>query len=319
MALPTGEALAQRGETRVIGHRRRRPGVGVVAWMLVPSLILIVAFSWYPAIQALVLSFFEWDGVNSPVFVGLNNFRDYIASDTFGVQLGNIAILTVGSLIAALLAPLLAAELVFNLRSGRAASIYKALLVIPIAVPFIINVEIWSYLFYPQVGLFSTLIQDLGLSNVVTTTFTADPNIALYCILAVGFPWVANLGFLIYLAGLQTIPGELLEAFAMEDRSIWKRLRYVDLPLIRGQIRLVLILTLVATVQNFVTILVMTKGGPGTATLVPGLQMYQEAFQNDRFGLGMAIATLLFVVVLIVTVITLRVGRDAAVEGGVGA
>ncbi len=286
-----------------------------VAWMLVPSLILVIAFSWFPAIQALVLSFFDWDGVNPPVFTGLKNFQAYITSDTFGVQIGNIAILGIGSLIVSLIAPLLAAELVFNLRSARAASVYKALLVVPIAVPFIINVEIWSYLFYPQVGLFSTVIQDLGLGNTVTTTFTADPNVAIYCILAVGFPWVANLSFLLYLAGLQTIPGELLEAFSLEDRSFWKRLRHVDLPLIRGQIRLVLVLTLVATVQNFVTILVMTKGGPGTATLVPGLQMYQEAFQNDQFGLGMAIATLMFVAILLVTLVLLRVGRDPAVEG----
>jgi len=289
--------------------------VWTVAWMLVPSLILVIAFSWFPAIQALVLSFFNWDGVNPPVFTGLKNFQAYITSDTFGVQIGNIAILGIGSLAASLIAPLLAAELVFNLRSARAASVYKALLVVPIAVPFIINVEIWSYLFYPQVGLFSTVIQDLGLSNTITTTFTADPNVAIYCILAVGFPWVANLSFLLYLAGLQTIPGELLEAFSLEDRSFWKRLRHVDLPLIRGQIRLVLVLTLVATVQNFVTILVMTKGGPGTATLVPGLQMYQEAFQNDQFGLGMAIATLMFVAILLVTLVLLRVGRDPAVEG----
>ncbi len=315
MAVPASEALSERG-ARVRPRRRGgRRSAWTVAWMLVPSLLLVIAFSWFPALQALVLSLFNWDGVNPPAFIGLKNFHDYITSGTFGVQIGNIAILTIGSLIVSLIAPLLTAELVFNLRSGRAASVYKALLVVPIAVPFIINVEIWSYLFYPQVGLFSTVIQDLGLSSSITTTFTADPNVAIYCILAVGFPWVANLSFLLYLAGLQTIPRELLEAYSMEDRSFWRRLRHIDLPLIRGQIRLVLVLTLVAAVQNFVTILIMTKGGPGTATLVPGLQMYQEAFQNDQFGLGMAIATLIFMAVLLVTLVLLRVGRDPAVEG----
>jgi len=179
-------------------------------------------------------------------------------------------------------------------------------------VPLIINVEIWSYLFYPQVGLFSTVIADLGLGNIITTTFTADPHVALLCILAVGFPWVANISFLIYLAGLQTIPRELLDAFRLEGRSIWARLRYVDLPLIRAQIRLVVVLTLVATVQNVITILVMTNGGPGTATLAPALQMYNEAFRNDQFGLAMAIATLMFLTILVATVLVLRVGRDDA-------
>ena len=278
--------------------------------MLVPSLLLIIAFSWYPALQALVLSFFSWNGVDAPSWIGLQNFQSYLSSDTLGDQVRNIAILGIGTLLIQMTAPLLAAELVFNMHSGRAAGIYRSLLVIPIAVPFIINVEIWSYLYYPQIGLFSTLIQDLGLQNTITTTFTADPNTALYCILAVGFPWVANLGFLIYLAGLQTIPGELIEAFRLEESGFWHRLWMLDIPLIRGQMRLVLVLTLVTTLQNFVTILVMTDGGPGTATLVPGLQMYNEAFKNDQFGLGMAIATLMFLVILLITLVILRLGRD---------
>jgi raffinose/stachyose/melibiose transport system permease protein len=281
-----------------------------VSWMLVPSLLLIIGFAWYPAIQALVFSLFSWNGVDAPSWIGLQNFQDYLSSDTLGDQVRNIAILGIGSLVIQMTAPLLAAELVFNMHSSRAAGIYRALLVIPIAVPFIINVEIWSYLYYPQIGLFSTLIQDLGLQNTITTTFTGDPNAALYCILAVGFPWVANLGFLIYLAGLQTIPGELIEAFRLEESGFWHRLWLLDIPLIRGQMRLVLVLTLVTTLQNFVTILVMTNGGPGTATLVPGLQMYNEAFRNDQFGLGMAIATLMFLVILVITLVILRLGRD---------
>jgi raffinose/stachyose/melibiose transport system permease protein len=293
-------------------HRRTlgRYSVARVSWMLIPSLALIIIFSWYPAFQALVLSLFSWNGVDAPSWIGLQNFQAYLSSDTLGDQVRNIAILGAGTLLVQLTAPLLAAELVFNMHSGRAAGIYRALLVIPIAVPFIINVEIWSYLYYPQIGLFSTLIQDLGLQNVITTTFTADPNAALYCILAVGFPWISNLGFLIYLAGLQTMPGELIEAFRLEESGFWHRLWLLDIPLIRGQMRLVLVLTLVATLQNFVTILVMTNGGPGTATLVPGLQMYNEAFKNDQFGLGMAIATLMFLVILLITLVILRLGRD---------
>ena len=303
-ALP--ESTPPRKSRRFFG----RTSAARVSWMLVPSLLLIIAFSWYPALQALVLSFFSWNGVDAPSWIGLQNFQSYLSSDTLGDQVRNIAILGIGTLLIQMTAPLLAAELVFNMHSGRAAGIYRSLLVIPIAVPFIINVEIWSYLYYPQIGLFSTLIQDLGLQNTITTTFTADPNTALYCILAVGFPWVANLGFLIYLAGLQTIPGELIEAFRLEESGFWHRLWMLDIPLIRGQMRLVLVLTLVTTLQNFVTILVMTDGGPGTATLVPGLQMYNEAFKNDQFGLGMAIATLMFLVILLITLVILRLGRD---------
>jgi len=83
-----------------------------VAWMLVPSLLLIIVFSWYPAIQALVLSLFRWDGVNAPTYVGLENFQTYLNSGTISAQVKNVAILTIGSLVASLTFPLLAAELV---------------------------------------------------------------------------------------------------------------------------------------------------------------------------------------------------------------
>src|SRR5438067_8002053 len=81
-----------------------------VAWMLVPSLLVIIVFSWYPAMQALVLSFFHWDGVNAPTFVGLENFQTYLKSGTISAQIKNVSILTIGSLIASLSFPLLAAE-----------------------------------------------------------------------------------------------------------------------------------------------------------------------------------------------------------------
>lgn len=312
---PAGEFAPSRQAVRLT--RVRPLGEATpVAWMLVPSLLVIIVFSWYPAIQALVLSLFRWDGVNPPTFVGLENFQTYLNSGSISAQLKNVSILTIGSLLASLSFPLLAAELVFNLRSQRAGTIYKSLMVVPIAVPFIINVEIWSFLFYPSFGLFSTMIHDLGLSNVITTTFTADPTLAIFCILAIGFPWVASLGFLLYLAGLQTIPHELFDAFKLEHNSFWIRLRHIDLPLIRGQVRLILVLTMVAAAQNFITVLIITNGGPGTSTLVPGLAMYQAAFVNDQYGLGMAIATLMFLVILLLTMIFMRVGRDPATEQG---
>lgn len=305
-AAPTGRKMTTQ-------HRKSNRASWTIArtaaLMLAPSLAMILAFSYYPAIRALYFSFFSWDGFNDPAFIGLHNFQTYLANPNFGLEVRNIAILACGSIIIALTMPLLGAELIFNLASKRMAEIYKPLLVIPTVIPFIINVEIWSYIFFPQSGLLDHLLRALHL-GMWQRLWLADPSIAIYCILAVGFPWVSGLSFLIYLAGLQTISPELLDAFHLDGRTIWQRLHYMDLPLIAGQFRLVVVLTLIAALQNFVIILILTNGGPGVATMVPGLEMYMSAFSYDEFGLGMAIGTMIFLAILVTTLLLLRLGRD---------
>ncbi len=311
-------AAGRRGRVAEVRPRGRRHSswrmLRTAGLMLAPSLVMILAFSYYPAIRALYFSFFSWDGFNDPVFVGLRNFQTYLSNPNFGLEVRNIAILSCGSIIIAVTMPLLGAELIFNLRSRRAAAVYKPLLVIPMVIPFIVNVEIWAYIFAPQLGLLDNLLGALHLS-AWQRLWLADPSIAIYCIVAIGFPWVSGLSFLIYLAGLQTIPQEILDAFRLDGHSIWQRLRYLDLPLIAGQFRLVIVLTLIAALQNFVLVLVLTNGGPGVATMVPGLEMYMSAFSYDEFGLGMAIGTMIFLAILALTLLLLRVGRDSTGAG----
>ena len=122
----------------------------------------------------------------------------------------------------------------------------------------------------------------------------------------IGFPWISNLGFLIFLGGLQNLPKEILDASRIDGAGPVKRVFAIDIPLLLPQFRIVVILSGIYAVQNFIPILLVTNGGPGTATLVPGLDMYQSAFANDQYGYGMAIGTLLFVVMLIFTLIAMR-------------
>jgi raffinose/stachyose/melibiose transport system permease protein len=270
--------------------------------------VAVLLFAYYPAITALYMGFFQWDGFNSPTFVGLQNFVTYLKSAQIGIEVRNLAILTAGGLVIALTAPLLAAEMLFNLRT-KLAHLYRPLLVIPMVVPPIITFEIWGNIFNPQIGLLNEALRRLGLA-AFTNTWLANPKIAIYCLLFIGFPWVSNLYLLIYLAGLQSVPRELIEAFALESRSFWQRLRAIDLPLIAGQIRLVVVFAIIGAIQHFVAILVLTQGGPGYSTMVPGLDMYESAFSYDEYGLGMAIGTLLFVVMLGLTLLALRRRRE---------
>jgi ABC-type sugar transport system permease subunit len=179
-------------------------------------------------------------------------------------------------------------------------------LVLPIVLPPLVLIEVWAYLLQPGAGLIDKI---LGAAGLPQPTWLSDPHLALIGILLIGFPWISNLGFLIFLGGLQNLPKDILDASRMDGVGPLRRVFVIDIPLLLPQFRIVVILSGIYAVQNFVPILLLTNGGPGTATLVPGLDMYQSAFQNNQYGYGMAIGTLLFVAMLAFTLIAMRLLR----------
>jgi ABC-type sugar transport system permease subunit len=284
---------------------RRYPYQPMLARLLLPSLLLIGVFSYYPALRSLIGGFYQWNGFSPPTYAGISQFKQYIQAPTFGTEVKNIAILTGGSILITLVAQFTAAEVVTHM-PARAAAIARYVLVLPIVLPPLVLIEVWAYLLQPQSGLIDHILGAFGLPQ---PSWLSDPHLALAGILLIGFPWISNLGFLIFLGGLQNLPREILDASRIDGVGAIRRVFSVDIPLLLPQFRIVVILSGIFAVQNFVPILLLTNGGPGTATLVPGLDMYQSAFQNDQYGYGMAIGTLLFVAMLIFTLIAMRALR----------
>jgi ABC-type sugar transport system permease subunit len=277
----------------------------VLAVLLLPSLLLIGVFSYYPAVRSLIGGFYQWNGFSPPAYAGITQFRQYLQAPTFGTEVKNIAILTGGSILITLVSQFTAAEVVTHMPK-RTASIAKYLLVLPIVLPPLILIEVWAYLLQPRSGLIDRILGAVGLPQ---PSWLSDPHLALIGILLIGFPWISNLGFLIFLGGLQNLPRDVLDASRLDGLGVIRRVFAIDIPLLLPQFRIVVILSGIFAVQNFVPILLLTNGGPGTATLVPGLDMYQSAFQNDQYGYGMAIGTLLFVAMLIFTLVVMRALR----------
>ena len=284
-------------------HFRHRP---VLVVMLLPSLLLIGIFSYYPALRSLIGGFYTWNGFSPPVYSGVSQFRQYVQSATFGTEAKNIAILTGGSILITLVSQFTAAEVVTHMPK-RAGTVAKYLLVLPIVLPPLVLIEVWAYLLQPGSGLIDVFLRAAGLSQ---PTWLSDPHLALAGILLIGFPWISNLGFLVFLGGLQNLPKDVLDASTIDGVGALKRVFTIDVPLLLPQFRIVVILSGIYAVQNFIPILLLTNGGPGTSTLVPGLDMYQSAFQNDQYGYGMAIGTLLFVVMLAFTLAAMRLLRS---------
>jgi raffinose/stachyose/melibiose transport system permease protein len=281
---------------------RYRP---VLAVLLLPSLLLIGIFSYYPAVRSLIGGFYAWNGFSAPTYAGVSQFKEYLQSPNFGAEVKNIAILTFGSILITLVSQFTAAEIVTRMPK-RASTIARYVLILPIVLPPLVLIEVWAYLLQPGSGLIDRFLGAVGLPQ---PSWLSDPHLALVGILLIGFPWISNLGFLIFLGGLQNLPKDVLDASKMDGVGGFKRVFTMDIPLLLPQFRIVVILAGIYAVQNFVPILLLTNGGPGTATLVPGLDMYQTAFQSDQYGLGMAIGTLLFIVMLAFTLTAMRALR----------
>jgi len=271
---------------------------------LLPTFALIGLFSYYPALLALYHSLTDWNGILLADYVGLNNFREMLNDQVLLASLGNMVTVAIWSLVVTLTVPLLVAELIYSLRNNRAQYWYRLLFVAPIVVPFVVTLLVWRFIYDPDLGLLNALLERLGIS--FQSRWLGDPDLALYCLLFIGFPFAAGTNVLIYLAGLQSIGESVIDAAKLDGAIGLRRMISIDLPLIMGQVRLLGILSLIGGIQGFGAQLVLTRGGPGYATMVPGMWMYETAFSYSRMGYASAIGTSMFVVILGLTLVIMR-------------
>lgn len=156
----------------------------------------------------------------------------------------------------------------------------------------------------------------LGLFGVEAQGWYASESQALLSIILTGFPWVGGPSLLIYLAGLQNINGEMVEAAKLDGITVPQRVFYIDLPCILGQLKYFLVTGIIGGFQAFTWQLIYTGGGPGNngATMVPGFMIYDTAFNERRFGYASAIGVILFIITLILTLINMRMTRNVQTE-----
>jgi raffinose/stachyose/melibiose transport system permease protein len=261
--------------------------------LLSPLFILLVIFMYYPPILGLIRSFYQWSPGKDAVFVGLDNFVAYLTYPETAREFANIFKILVLGWCVDVIAPFIMAEMIFSVRSAAAKRLYRTLVSIPMIAPGIVVVLLWRHLYDPNLGPINAILDAFGL-NALRHNWLGDPNIALYAIIGIGFPWMAGIGTLIYLGGLGNISDSVFDAALLDGCVGLRRIIRIDIPLMRGQIRLLTILSVVAAVTAFDRILVLTNGGPGFATMVPALSMYKRAFISQQFGIASAIGLLIF-------------------------
>ncbi len=278
--------------------------------LILPTLLLLLTFNYYPAFSGLYHAFTKWSPGVSTEWVGLSNFR-FLLEDRFFISgFRNAGILVVVSIIKTMTFPLLVAEFIFNVRNKFSQYWFRTLFVVPIVLPAVVEILVWNNIYDPAIGLLNESLKLFGLEEF-TRVWYGDASVSLGAIIFIGVPWVNAFALLIFYGGLISISNEIIDASLVDGASTWRRFWTIDLPLLMGQIKLLLILNFINAVQTFELVFLTTGGGPGAATYTPALELYYLAMRMDRMGVASAIGMILFLIILAGTIINMRYVRSS--------
>lgn len=296
------------------GRRRRtarRRADAVAGWALItPSVLLIGLFGLVPVVWSFVISFQRNDLQTPARWVGLDNYRKLIDDPVFHESVRHTLVYTVLFVPVTLVLSLLAAA-ALN-RRIRGITVYRLAVFIPVVTSTIATGVIFTWLMDPDYGLINAGLRKLGLP---TFGFFSSPHQALYAVVIMTvWGWI-GFGALIFLAGLQGVPRDLVEAAMIDGCSRTGAFWRVQVPLLRPVAGFLLVWLTINALQLFDEVYVTTKGGPLHSTTVVVYYLYQQAFQFFTAGYAAAIATVLFIAIVAITVVQLRFGRDPSQAG----
>lgn len=287
--------------TRSQTVRRVKRRGGLVAWAFaLPALIFYVWFLVAPAVQSLVFSFTDWDGL-SPTYslVGLKNYLFMLTDPIVHTAVRNNIIWTGVTITVPVIQGLLLAVFLNGHVYGK--SLIRTIFYTPAVLPLVSVGAIWGWLYNPQYGAINEVLRAIGLGGLAQPWLGQDATALAAVIvpaiwLRTGFP------MLLYLAALQGIPKELYEAATVDGANRWQQFWNITMPGLVQAHLIVVALSLIDSFKVFDLIYVMTYGGPGTATQVIGTYMYANVFQYYRAGYGMALAVSITIVAIIVSI-----------------
>jgi multiple sugar transport system permease protein len=291
---------------RRLSKRRARAGRMFVA----PNLTAVAVFMLFPLGFSLYMSVQNWDLFRPAKFVGLANYRSLFTEDPlFVIALRNTVVYTVGTIVPTVLISLAVAG-VLN-RKVKGISIFRGIIFLPLAVSSVVMAVVWQFVFNTNNGLLNIMLSWIGLGPV---PWLNDPKWAMLSLCTVSVWRSVPFATIILLAAMQGVPDNLYEAAKLDGAGEVRQFVSITVPLIRGAVSFVVVISIIHAFQAFDLIYVLTggNGGPETATYVLGIMLFQHAFNFLEFGYASALAWVMFAILLVLTVLQLRLGRRRA-------
>lgn len=267
---------------------------------LFPALFIYIIVVVFPTVYSLFLSFCDWNGLGAKKFVGLKNYIQLFTSDSvfYTALRNNIIWIILTICLTVLLALLLA--LVLN-RSFRGRIVYRAIFYFPYMLSWIIVGIIWKWMYNPNFGLINQVLGMMGLDSL-KGAYLSNTKMALYCVFIAALWQGLGQPMLYFLAGLQTLPNDILEAAKIDGAGKFNLFFRVIVPMLKETFVIVLATQIIASMKVYDIVYVMTDGGPANSTQTLATYMYNQTFTYSNLGVGSAIATVMVLIMMVVIV-----------------
>lgn len=300
--------------TERFGPARRRARAGRL--FVAPNLVAVAVFMLFPLGFSLYMSFQNWDVFRPPKFVGLKNFAELFTSDPlFVIAIRNTVIFTVGSVVPTLIVSLVVAGLLN--RKVKGIGIFRTIVFLPLAISSVVMAVVWQFVFNTDNGLLNIMLGWVGIGPV---PWLVEPRWAMVSLCVVSVWRSVPFATVILLAAMQGLPENVYEAARIDGAGEVRQFVSITVPLIRGAISFVIVISVIHAFQAFDLIYVLngSNGGPESATYVLGIMLFQHAFSFLEFGYASALAWVMFAILLVLTVIQLRLTHRRSWEASRG-
>ncbi|MFI6527064.1 carbohydrate ABC transporter permease [Streptomyces uncialis] len=304
---PTG-ARSRSAGARGVSARTRR---AVAGWMFsLPFLVLYALFELVPVVASIAISFTDMRSTDmrNPLAVesaGLDNYVRILSDDVFWQAVLNTVYFTAVS-VPFTLAAGLALALALNRGMGRLQTFFRVGYYLPVVSSVIAVAVVWNYLLAPESGLVNTA---LGVVGIEGPDWLKDPDWAMPALIAMAVWRHMGFAMVIFLAGLQGIPGELYEAARLDGVSRWQSFRHITLPMLRPTVLFMVVISVIGNLQFFEEPFVMTQGGPLNSTTSISYQIYQT-FGSGQYGYAAALSYVLFILIALLALLQFRLLRE---------
>jgi raffinose/stachyose/melibiose transport system permease protein len=277
---------------------------------LLPAVVVMAIFVYYPIVENFHLSLFRWSSIDPNLkFIGFDNYLRLFSDPLIALSLrNNVFYALISVLFQVFIALILAYLLESKLIRPRWSTTFRNILFIPSVLAVSVVGLTWNLIYRPDTGLINQALRAIGLGSL-THTWLGEEGTSIFAVIGVSqWQWVGYC-MILFIVAIQAIPDELFESARIDGASQWKQFIHVAVPMVRETILVLTTITVIGGFKVFDIVYVMTGGGPNHASDVLGNYLYRTGFRNDEMGYASAIATLLFIITFLLTIIQLRLGR----------
>lgn len=281
---------------------------------ITPAFIIFFVFAFLPVLNSLYYSFTIYDGISGHFrWVWLDNFIEIFTNDSEVYtafkhnMIWAIYYMIFQNILALLIAMLLD-------HRSKVTNVYRAVFFLPVVISSVASSFVWAFIYSPNMGSLNSMLESIGMGNLALD-WLGNYDLALFSVMFVDLWKSIGFNIVIFLAGLQTIPEDLLEASEIDGASGFRKFISVIFPILLPTVGMVMTLSANSALRAFDTVYLMTSGGPGDATVLFMTKLINEAFSKNRFGYASAMAWVIFIILLLIAGIQARMTKDKGVQG----